>query len=66
MQGKDGGADFRRAIALKPDYAPAERAAETAGGRSPRPIWMLYAAVLAAMLAAGLFAVAMLRRRTST
>ncbi len=65
-QGKDGGADFRRAIALKPDYAPAERAAETAGGRSPRPIWMLYAAVLAAMLAAGLFAVAMLRRRTST
>jgi len=37
-----------------------------AGGRSPRPIWMLYAAVLAAMLAAGLFAVAMLRRRTST
>ncbi|MBA3453387.1 MAG: hypothetical protein H0T42_09880 [Deltaproteobacteria bacterium] len=65
-QGKDGGADFRRAIALKPDYAPAKRAEETSGGGSPRPIWMLYAAVIAGLLAAALFAAAMVRRRAST
>jgi len=65
-QGKDGGADFRRAVALKPDYAPAESAAEAASGGSPRPIWMLYAAVVAGLLAAALFAAAMVRRRTST
>ena len=65
-QGKDGGADFRRAIALKPDYAPAQTAAETASGRPPRPIWMLYAAIVAALVAAALFAAAMVRRRTST
>jgi tetratricopeptide (TPR) repeat protein len=61
--GKDGGADFRRAMALKPDYAPAKRAEETSGGSSPRPIWMLYAALIAGLLAAALFAVAMVRRR---
>ena len=62
-QGKDGGADFRRAIVLKPDYAPAKKAEETAGGATPRPIWMLYAAVIAGLLAAALFAAAMVRRR---
>ncbi len=61
--GKDGGADFRRAMALKPDYAPAKRAEETSGGASPRPIWMLYAALIAGLLAAALFAAAMVRRR---
>jgi len=65
-QGKDGGPDFRRAVALKPDYAPAESAAEAASGGAPRPIWMLYAALVAGLLAAALFAVAMVRRRTST
>ncbi|HEY0989381.1 MAG TPA: hypothetical protein VGD80_20070, partial [Kofleriaceae bacterium] len=49
-QGKDGGPDFRRAVALKPDYAPARSAANdvaTAG----RPVWMLYTAAGAAALA---------------
>ena len=64
--GKDGGAEFRRAMALKPDYAPAKRAEETAGGASPRPIWMLYAALIAGLVAAALFAAAMVRRRAST
>lgn len=64
-QGKDGGADFRRAIALKPDYAPAQDAAESAAGGGARPIWMLYAAVVAGGLAALLFAAAMMRRRAS-
>jgi tetratricopeptide (TPR) repeat protein len=61
-QGKDGGPDFRRAVALKPDYAPARSAADevaTAG----RPVWMLYTAAGAAALAMVLFAAAMMRRR---
>jgi tetratricopeptide (TPR) repeat protein len=61
-QGKDGGPDFRRAVALKPDYAPARSAARevaTAG----RSVWMLYAAAGAAVLAMMLFAAAMMRRR---
>ena len=60
--GKDGGPDFRRAVALKPDYAPARTAARevaTAG----RPFWMLYAAGGAAVAAMLLFAAAMIRRR---
>jgi hypothetical protein len=60
-QGKDGGPDFRRAIALKPDYAPARSAArEVAAG--DRPSWMLYAAAGAALAAMLLFVAAMLRR----
>jgi hypothetical protein len=60
-QGKDGGPDFRRAVALKPDHAPARSAAiEAAGGR---PSWMLYLAAGAAALAMVLFAAAMMRRR---
>lgn len=60
-EGKDGGPDFRRAVALKPDYAPARSAAiEVAGGR---PLWMLYAAAGAAIAAMVLFAAAMMRRR---
>jgi tetratricopeptide (TPR) repeat protein len=60
--GKDGGPDFRRAVALKPDYAPARSAARDVARRG-RPLWMLYAAVGAAVVAMLLFAAAMLRRR---
>jgi hypothetical protein len=60
-QGKDGGPDFRRAIALKPDYAPARSAAREAAA-ADRPSWMLYAAAGAAVAAMLLFAAAMLRR----
>ncbi len=61
-QGKDGGPDFRKAVALKPDYAPARTAAINAAPAA-RPTWMLYAAVLAGGLALLLFAAAMMRRR---
>jgi tetratricopeptide (TPR) repeat protein len=63
-QGKDGDPDFRRAIALSPDYAQAQSAVEhtTSGGR---PTWMLFAAIIAAATAMGLFGVAMLRRRAA-
>jgi hypothetical protein len=60
-QGKDGGPDFRRAIALEPDYAPARRAAREA--TAARPSWMLYAAAGAGALAMMFFAAAMMRRR---
>jgi tetratricopeptide (TPR) repeat protein len=62
-QGKDGGADFRRAIALKPDHAPA-RSAARAVAAAGRPSWMLYAAAGVAALAILLFAAAMMARRT--
>jgi hypothetical protein len=61
-QGKDGGAEFRRAIALRPDYAPAKVAEHEAATRG-RPVWMLYAAGLSAAAAAALFALGMRRRR---
>ena len=68
--GKDGGPDFRRAVALRPDYAPAKAAASSSDGGAGgggaghgRPLWMLYAAGVAALLALGLFGAAMLRRR---
>jgi hypothetical protein len=60
-QGKDGGPDFRRAVALKPDYAPARSAAREADA-GDRPSWMLYAAAGAAVAAMLLFAAAMMRR----
>jgi hypothetical protein len=61
-QGKDGGPDYRRAVALSPDYASAQSAAErtTPAGR---PTWMLAAAAVAALIALALFGAAMLRRR---
>ncbi len=62
-QGKDGGPDYRKAVALRPDYATAKAAAVRVS-RGSRPIWMLYAAAIAAILALGLFAAAMVRRRT--
>lgn len=63
-QGKDGGPDFRRAVALSPDYAPAQAAAArtTPAGR---PTWMLVAAIGAALVAMALFGAAMLRRRAA-
>lgn len=61
-EGKDGGPDFRRAVALKPDYAPA-RSAVREVARAGRPSWMLYAAAGAALAAMVLFAAAMIRRR---
>ncbi|HEX7840818.1 MAG TPA: hypothetical protein VF469_25245, partial [Kofleriaceae bacterium] len=61
-QGKDGGPDFRRAIALEPDYAPARSAAREVAAAA-RSSWMLYAAAGAAALAMMLFAAAMMRRR---
>jgi tetratricopeptide (TPR) repeat protein len=60
--GKDGGPDYRKAVALKPDYAPAEDAAERVSP-SKKPTWMLYAAVIAGGFAALLFAAAMMKRR---
>jgi hypothetical protein len=63
-QGKDGGADFRRAGALKPDYAPA-KATVAVGDPVGRPTWMLYAAGFALAVAAALFAMVMLKRRTA-
>lgn len=66
-QGKDGGADFRKAVALKPGYDTAQTAADNSmSGGGPRPTWMLYAALLAGLVAAALFAMAMLKRRTAT
>jgi tetratricopeptide (TPR) repeat protein len=61
-KGLDGGPDFRRAVALRPDYAPAKAAAAHADGGG-RPTWMLYAACTALLAALGLFAAAMVRRR---
>ena len=61
-EGKDGGPDFRRAIALKPDYAPAKTAAHDAASAG-RSSWMLYAAAGAALAAMVLFAAAMMRRQ---
>ncbi len=65
--GKDGGPDFRRAVALKPDYAPAQSAAEAVDHGGPRPAWMLYVAAAAGMLALLLAgaALAIRRRRTA-
>ncbi len=60
--GKDGGADYRKAIALKPDYSPAEDAAERVSP-TKKPVWMLYAAVIAGAFAALLFGLAMMKRR---
>lgn len=60
--GKDGGPDYRKAVALRPDYATAKAAAVRVGGGS-RPVWMLYAAACAAILGLGLLGAAMVRRR---
>lgn len=58
--GKDGSANFRRAVALKPDYAPA-RAAAAKDGQATKP-WLLWAAAAGATFALA-FLIAGLRRR---
>jgi tetratricopeptide (TPR) repeat protein len=60
-QGKDGGPWFRKAVELRPNYAPAKEAAVRASGGS-KPTWMIYGAVVALIMALGLFAAAMARR----
>jgi tetratricopeptide (TPR) repeat protein len=62
-QGKDGGAEFRKAYALRPDYAPAKEAAVRASGGGSPPTWMLYAAIISIAASLALFAIAMMRRR---
>ncbi|HEY3802052.1 MAG TPA: hypothetical protein VGL61_05565 [Kofleriaceae bacterium] len=61
-QGKDGGPEFRRAIALRPDYAPAKSAAEHSDG-GHRPTWLLYGAATTLLAALGLFGLGMIKRR---
>jgi tetratricopeptide (TPR) repeat protein len=61
-QGKDGGPEFRKAVALRPDYAPAKTAAREAANRG-KPTWMLYLAGAAAAIALALLGFALLRRR---
>ncbi|HUJ63778.1 MAG TPA: hypothetical protein VLX92_35000 [Kofleriaceae bacterium] len=63
-QGKDGGPDFRAAIALRPNYAPA-KTAEREVEHASRPVWLLYLAASAVAVALALFAAGMMRRRTS-
>ncbi len=60
--GKDGSASFRRAVALKPDYAPARAAAarDVAPGSHP---WLLYTALAGALLALGFLGAGLLLRR---
>ena len=61
-KGKDGGPDFRKAVALRPDYAPAKTAAHEAEMRG-KPVWMLYVAAGALAAALALLGLAVLRRR---
>jgi tetratricopeptide (TPR) repeat protein len=63
-QGKDGGPEYREAYKLRPDYEPAKAAAVRTSGGS-KPTWMLYAAFLALLGSAGVFGLAMLRRRAA-
>ena len=62
-QNKNGEPDIRRAIQLRPEYAPPKAAEKDAHDANERPVWMLYAAAGAAGLALLLFAAAMMRRR---
>ena len=62
-QGKDGGPDFRRAVAILPTYGNAQKSAAEVASPADRPIWMLYAAIASALIALGLFVAAMLKRR---
>ncbi len=62
--GKDGGAAFRRAAALRPDDAAAQKAADAASPELGGPPWFLYGAIAAAGLAVLFFVVGLARRRT--
>jgi tetratricopeptide (TPR) repeat protein len=66
-QGKDGGPDFRKAVALEPDFesSASESSSSGIGSSGKRPVWMLYAAIVAGGLAMLLFAAAMVRRRAA-
>jgi hypothetical protein len=64
--GKDGGPDFRRAVALGRADEQAQKAASDSAPVSPPKApgpWLLYAAVAAGVVALMMFAVAMRRRR---
>ncbi len=58
--GKDGSANFRRAIELKPDYAPARAAVGADDAKQP---WLLWAAAAGAMFAIGFLIAGLQRRR---
>ncbi len=60
--GKDGGANFRRAAELRPDYAPAKAAAARTTPRAHKP-WLLWAAAGGAGLALLLLLLGIARRR---
>jgi len=60
--GKDGSANFRRAFALKPDYAPAAAAAAKAEPPAHKP-WLLWSALGVAVVAAALLALGLITNR---
>jgi tetratricopeptide (TPR) repeat protein len=62
-KGKNGAPDFRRAVALRPDYGQAKAAAKIANHLA-RPTWPLWGAGAAFAAALGLLAAGMIRRRT--
>lgn len=61
--GKDGGAAFRRAVELRPDYAEARQAAAAAASPAERKRWMLYLAGAVGFGAVLLLALGLVRRR---
>jgi TolA-binding protein len=61
--GKDGGAAFRRAAALRPNDPAARQAADKASPDLAGPPWFLYGAIAAAGLALLFFVVGLARRR---
>jgi hypothetical protein len=60
--GKDGGANFRRAAELRPDYAPAKAAAARTTPSTRKP-WLLWSALAGALAALALLLVGLQRRR---
>lgn len=64
-EGKDGGAQFRKAAALEPNNETVQEAAEASSGKSG-PTWMLLAGGSAAVLAAVFLGVGVMRRRAAS
>ncbi|HVK73406.1 MAG TPA: hypothetical protein VM734_08780 [Kofleriaceae bacterium] len=60
--GKDGSANFRRAVALKPDYAPARAAAAKDAPPTKKP-WLLYTAIAGGLLALGFLGAGLVLRK---